>query len=158
MTRLCHTKSIVTVNGEFPGPRIVAREGDRLLIKVTNHVPNNISIHWYFNKYILVHIYDFRINIKEIWWNCVILLKQAWNPTNSKWLGRWTGIHNTVPHTNRPELCVQLHHCWAKGNSILACTYIMAKINPLWSYYHTPQEKRALPICQTIQGSSDCLW
>ncbi|XP_073149999.1 laccase-17-like [Henckelia pumila] len=47
VTRLCHTKSMVTVNGQFPGPRIVAREGDRLLIKVTNHVPNNISIHWH---------------------------------------------------------------------------------------------------------------
>ncbi|KAH6798418.1 laccase 17 [Perilla frutescens var. frutescens] len=47
VTRLCHTRSIVTVNGEFPGPRVVAREGDRLLIKVTNHVPNNISIHWH---------------------------------------------------------------------------------------------------------------
>ncbi|KAL8145399.1 hypothetical protein AgCh_003540 [Apium graveolens] len=47
VTRLCHTKSIVTVNGKFPGPRIVAREGDRLLIKVINHVPNNVSIHWH---------------------------------------------------------------------------------------------------------------
>ncbi|XP_030506013.2 laccase-17 isoform X1 [Cannabis sativa] len=47
VTRLCHTKSIVSVNGQFPGPRIVAREGDRLLIKVINHVPNNISIHWH---------------------------------------------------------------------------------------------------------------
>ncbi|XP_074341580.1 laccase-17-like [Apium graveolens] len=47
VTRLCHSKSIVTVNGKFPGPRIMAREGDRLLIKVINHVPNNISIHWH---------------------------------------------------------------------------------------------------------------
>ncbi|KAL1819774.1 hypothetical protein ACET3Z_014643 [Daucus carota] len=47
VTRLCHTRSVVTVNGKFPGPRIVAREGDRLLIKVINHVPNNISIHWH---------------------------------------------------------------------------------------------------------------
>ncbi|KAL2336638.1 hypothetical protein Fmac_011084 [Flemingia macrophylla] len=47
VTRLCHTKTMVTVNGQFPGPRIVAREGDRLLIKVTNHVQNNISIHWH---------------------------------------------------------------------------------------------------------------
>ncbi|KAL0336814.1 UNVERIFIED_CONTAM: Laccase-17 [Sesamum calycinum] len=47
VTRLCHTKSIVTVNGKFPGPRVVAREGDRLLIKVTNHVSNNITIHWH---------------------------------------------------------------------------------------------------------------
>ncbi|KAF8397455.1 hypothetical protein HHK36_016372 [Tetracentron sinense] len=47
VTRLCHTKSIVTVNGQFPGPRIVAREGDRVVIKVVNHVQNNISIHWH---------------------------------------------------------------------------------------------------------------
>ncbi|GER43512.1 laccase [Striga asiatica] len=47
VTRLCHTKSIVTVNGKFPGPPIIAREGDRLLIKVTNYVPNNITLHWH---------------------------------------------------------------------------------------------------------------
>ncbi|PPS06451.1 hypothetical protein GOBAR_AA14238 [Gossypium barbadense] len=46
ITRLCRSKSIVTVNGKFPGPRVVAREGDRLVVKVVNHVPNNISIHW----------------------------------------------------------------------------------------------------------------
>ncbi|XP_057955663.1 laccase-17-like isoform X1 [Malania oleifera] len=47
VTRLCHTKNMVTVNGQFPGPRVVAREGDRLLIKVVNRVQNNISIHWH---------------------------------------------------------------------------------------------------------------
>lgn len=47
VTRICHTKPIVTVNGEFPGPTIKAREGDRLVIKVTNHVKYNVSIHWH---------------------------------------------------------------------------------------------------------------
>ncbi|KAM1115546.1 hypothetical protein TB2_006076 [Malus domestica] len=47
VTRLCTTKSIVTVNGKFPGPRIIAREGDRVLVKVVNHVPNNITLHWH---------------------------------------------------------------------------------------------------------------
>ncbi|XP_034692668.1 laccase-17-like [Vitis riparia] len=47
VTRLCQTKSIVTVNGQFPGPRIIAREGDRVLIKVVNNVQNNITIHWH---------------------------------------------------------------------------------------------------------------
>lgn len=46
VTRLCHTKSLVSVNGQFPGPKLIAREGDQLLIKVINNVPNNISIHW----------------------------------------------------------------------------------------------------------------
>lgn len=35
------------MNGKFPGPRVVAREGDRLVVKVVNHVSNNVSLHWY---------------------------------------------------------------------------------------------------------------
>lgn len=47
VSRLCHTKTIVTVNGEFPGPTLYAREGDRVVVKVTNHLHNkNITIHW----------------------------------------------------------------------------------------------------------------
>ncbi|XP_010454388.1 PREDICTED: laccase-16 [Camelina sativa] len=46
-TKLCSSKPIVTVNGKFPGPTIVAREGDTVLIKVVNHVKYNVSIHWH---------------------------------------------------------------------------------------------------------------
>ncbi|KAH0632177.1 hypothetical protein KY289_037709 [Solanum tuberosum] len=46
-TRLCSSKSIVTVNGKFPGPTVYAREGDNVLIKVVNHVKYNVSIHWH---------------------------------------------------------------------------------------------------------------
>ncbi|KAK4480966.1 hypothetical protein RD792_011828 [Penstemon davidsonii] len=47
VTRLCQTKSIVAVNGQFPGPTITAREGDRVVVKVVNHVQYNVSIHWH---------------------------------------------------------------------------------------------------------------
>ncbi|KAG8375247.1 hypothetical protein BUALT_Bualt10G0080400 [Buddleja alternifolia] len=47
VTRLCQTKNIVTVNGQFPGPTITAREGDRVIVKVVNHVQYNVSIHWH---------------------------------------------------------------------------------------------------------------
>ncbi|CAK7342840.1 unnamed protein product [Dovyalis caffra] len=46
-TRLCHTRRLVTANGQFPGPRLVAREGDQVLVKVVNHVAENITIHWH---------------------------------------------------------------------------------------------------------------
>ena len=91
VTRLCHTRSIVTVNGKFPGPRIVAREGDRLLIKVVNHVPNNISIHWYIymdwspsipSKYSEPYIE--KAESKSL---STISLIQAWNPAASKRVG-----------------------------------------------------------------------
>ncbi|KAL5557306.1 hypothetical protein UlMin_039542 [Ulmus minor] len=47
VSRLCHAKPIVTVNGRFPGPTIYAREGDRVIVNVTNHVQYNLSIHWH---------------------------------------------------------------------------------------------------------------
>lgn len=46
MSRLCSTKTILTVNGKFPGPTLYAREGDNVLVKVVNHVPHNVTIHW----------------------------------------------------------------------------------------------------------------
>ncbi|KAK2430419.1 laccase [Trifolium repens] len=45
--RLCKTRNILTVNGQFPGPTIQARDGDNMVIKVTNAGPYNISIHWH---------------------------------------------------------------------------------------------------------------
>ncbi|GAA0145124.1 oxidase [Lithospermum erythrorhizon] len=47
VNRLCQEKSIVTVNGQFPGPQITAVEGDRLIITVINHVEYNVTIHWH---------------------------------------------------------------------------------------------------------------
>ncbi|EEF41838.1 laccase-4 [Ricinus communis] len=46
-TKMCSTKPIVTVNGKFPGPTLVAREDDTVLVKVVNHVKYNLSIHWH---------------------------------------------------------------------------------------------------------------
>ncbi|EPS67371.1 laccase, partial [Genlisea aurea] len=45
VTRLCRTKSILTVNGGFPGPTVVAREGDRVVVRVFNDASANITIH-----------------------------------------------------------------------------------------------------------------
>ncbi|XP_020162157.1 laccase-10 [Aegilops tauschii subsp. strangulata] len=47
VTRLCTTRAIPTVNGKFPGPKIVTREGDRVVVKVVNNVKHNVTIHWH---------------------------------------------------------------------------------------------------------------
>ncbi|XP_020090951.1 putative laccase-9 [Ananas comosus] len=46
-TRLCYTKSILTVNGQFPGPTINARNGDMVIVKVYNRAGYNITLHWH---------------------------------------------------------------------------------------------------------------
>ena len=57
VTRLCVTKSIPTVNGRFPGPRIVVREGDRLVVQVHNNINNNVTFHWYLRIEFLIDLH-----------------------------------------------------------------------------------------------------
>ncbi|KAH6765713.1 laccase 3 [Perilla frutescens var. hirtella] len=45
--RLCKTHNIITVNGQFPGPTLEARDGDTLVIKVINSARYNVTIHWH---------------------------------------------------------------------------------------------------------------
>ncbi|KAL2558071.1 Laccase-4 [Forsythia ovata] len=46
-TRLCNTKPIITVNGKYPGPTLYAREDDTVIVRVVNHVQDNVTIHWH---------------------------------------------------------------------------------------------------------------
>lgn len=45
-TRLCRSKPIIVVNGKFPGPTLYAREDDTVVVRVVNHVKDNVTIHW----------------------------------------------------------------------------------------------------------------
>ncbi|CAA2994423.1 Multicopper oxidase [Olea europaea subsp. europaea] len=46
-TRLCTNKSILVVNGQFPGPTLHATEGDTLVVDVQNRASENVTIHWH---------------------------------------------------------------------------------------------------------------
>ena len=45
-TRLCKERTVLTVNGQFPGPTIYARKGDLVIVNVYNQGDKNITIHW----------------------------------------------------------------------------------------------------------------
>ncbi|KAI6692314.1 hypothetical protein NL676_020024 [Syzygium grande] len=98
VSRLCHAKPIVTVNGMYPGPTIYAREGDRVLVNVTNHAQYNMTIHWHGLKqyrngwadgpaYITQcpiqtgnsYTYDFNVTGQRgtLWWHAHILWLRA---------------------------------------------------------------------------------
>ena len=47
-TKLCSTKSMLTVNGSFPGPMIRAHKGDTVYVNVYNQGGYGVTIHWYF--------------------------------------------------------------------------------------------------------------
>ncbi|PKI69968.1 laccase-14-like [Punica granatum] len=46
-TKLCSTKSILTVNGSFPGPEIRVHKGDTVFVTVHNHGTYGLTIHWH---------------------------------------------------------------------------------------------------------------
>ncbi|XP_027364689.1 laccase-15-like [Abrus precatorius] len=46
-TKLCSTKNILTVNGQFPGPTLYANKGDTIIVDVYNRANYNITIHWH---------------------------------------------------------------------------------------------------------------
>ncbi|XP_024983091.1 laccase-11-like isoform X1 [Cynara cardunculus var. scolymus] len=98
VSRLCHAKPIVTINGRFPGPTIYAREGDRVIINVSNHAQYNMSIHWHGLKqyangwadgpaYITQcpiqtgnsYVYDFNVTGQRgtLWWHAHIFWLRA---------------------------------------------------------------------------------
>ncbi|MBA0775603.1 hypothetical protein Gotri_010728 [Gossypium trilobum] len=45
-TKLCSTKSILTVNGSFPGPEIRVRRGDTVFVNVHNQGNHAVSLKW----------------------------------------------------------------------------------------------------------------
>ncbi|KAJ6909728.1 hypothetical protein NC652_020646 [Populus alba x Populus x berolinensis] len=71
-TKLCSTKSIVTINGKFPGPAIYAREGDNVNIKLTNHVQYNA---W---REAVAHGLGRRASIHHAVSNTAILMSEWW--------------------------------------------------------------------------------
>uniref|UniRef100_A0A7N2MJ00 laccase n=1 Tax=Quercus lobata TaxID=97700 RepID=A0A7N2MJ00_QUELO len=60
-TRLCSTKNILTVNGQFPGPALHVHQGDTIFVDVHNQGNFNITIHW--QKII------FSTEIGTLWWH-----------------------------------------------------------------------------------------
>lgn len=44
----CYAKTIIGINGSYPGPMIRARQGDTLKITFVNHVATEgITMHWH---------------------------------------------------------------------------------------------------------------
>uniref|UniRef100_A0A0E0ML41 Laccase n=1 Tax=Oryza punctata TaxID=4537 RepID=A0A0E0ML41_ORYPU len=48
ISRLCEKETIITaVNGQLPGPTIMASEGDTVVVHMVNESPYNMTIHWH---------------------------------------------------------------------------------------------------------------
>ena len=47
VTRLCKKHTIVTINGQLPGPTIHVSDADTVIVKYYNKSQYNATLHWY---------------------------------------------------------------------------------------------------------------
>ena len=78
-TKLCKTKSMMTVNDSFPGPVIRIHRGDLVYINVHNQDDFGVTIHWYGSiLLLLIHSVSGRLIMRMLW--CRHGVKQTRNP------------------------------------------------------------------------------
>eukprot|EP00250_Pteridium_aquilinum_P020581 c24868_g1_i1 orf=135-1919(-) len=58
VSKLCERRTIVTVNGLYPGPTIYAQEGDRVIVRVTNALNHKVTLHWHGVRQVLSCWFD----------------------------------------------------------------------------------------------------
>ncbi|CAN6442764.1 unnamed protein product [Victoria cruziana] len=125
ITRLCHTRPVVTVNGQFPGPKVVAREGDRLIVKVINHVGNNVTIHWHGVR-----------QLNSAWADGPAYVTQCPIQTGQ------TYVYNFTITGQRGTLFYHAHHSWMRS-SIYGPLVILPMHN---TSYPFPKPHKEVPI------------
>lgn len=47
VTRLCEQHTIITINGQFPGPTLYVYNGDSVVVTVYNNAQYNATLHWH---------------------------------------------------------------------------------------------------------------
>ena len=56
----CYKKLVITINGMFPGPTIIAEQGDTIVVDVTNSLgTENLSIHWHGIRQVCINYYSY---------------------------------------------------------------------------------------------------
>ncbi|KAL4376096.1 hypothetical protein GQ457_02G041840 [Hibiscus cannabinus] len=116
VTRLCHTRTVLTVSQKFPGPRLVAREGDRVIVKVVNHIANNVTLHWHGIQQLTTGWSDGPSYITQ----CPIRTNQSF-------------IYNFTITGQRGTLWWHAHICWLRV-SIYGPIIILAKRNESYPF------------------------
>ncbi|KAH9947844.1 multicopper oxidase [Amylocystis lapponica] len=118
-------KPMLVVNGQFPGPTIEANEGDRIIVNVTNNLPNATAIHWHGLYQRGTNYYDGTQGITQ----CGIPPGQwmVYNYTLDDWAGStWWHAHSGMQYTdgitgalivhskNESESMADLYHAFSE--------------------------------------------
>lgn len=78
---------------------------------------------------------------------------QAWSFSVTESVGRWTSICNPMSHTSWTKLYLQISNHRTGGDSLVACSRVLAPCNRAWSTHHLSQTFPFLPISKTLRRS-----
>ncbi len=54
----CYKKLVITINGKSPGPTILAKQNDTIIVEVKNSLlTENLAIHWHGIRQVCIYIY-----------------------------------------------------------------------------------------------------
>ncbi|RWW58194.1 hypothetical protein BHE74_00034976 [Ensete ventricosum] len=126
--RLCATKSIITVNGQFPGPTLYAREDDTVVVKVVNHVKVNVTIHWHGVRQLRTGWADGPAYITQ----CPIQPGQSY-------------VYNFTVAGQRGTLLWHAHISWQRA-TVHGAIVILPKRGVPYPFFPTPQEEVVLVL------------
>ncbi|KAI0325354.1 hypothetical protein GY45DRAFT_1261010 [Cubamyces sp. BRFM 1775] len=107
-------KRMLVVNGQFPGPTIEANTGDRIVVNVTNKMPNSTAIHWHGLFQRGTNYYDGTVAITQ----CGIPPGESmvYNFTLDGWVGStWWHAHAGTQYTDGITGALIVH---AKNESV----------------------------------------
>lgn len=71
VTRLCNENTIITVNGQLPGPTIYVHDGDTVIVETYNKAEYNATLHWYIVSATLIIKFQ---NIMMLLWTSLMIL------------------------------------------------------------------------------------
>lgn len=156
-TKLCSSKVIPTVNGKFPGPTLYAREGDTVIVRVTNHGNHNLTIHWWELLVSLIYIVCLlnilrtivyfnngtRHGVKQLgtgWADGPAYITQCPIQPGQNFIYKFTLTGQ------RGTLLWHAHHLWLRA-TLHGAIVILPKLGTPYPF-PTPQEERIIILCK----------
>ncbi|KAH7434979.1 hypothetical protein KP509_06G043600 [Ceratopteris richardii] len=122
VTRLCYTKALLTVNGQFPGPTSYVREGDRVVVNVTNLSSYDLTIHWHGVRQLL-----------SCWADGPAFITQCPIKTNQSYVHRFRIVDQ------RGTLFWHAHQSWLRAT--IHGAFIILKKNKVGYPFEKPREE-----------------
>jgi hypothetical protein len=112
-------RSMLAINGQFPGPVIRANEGDRIIVNVTNELSEPTTMHWHGLYQNGTNWMDGSTSITQVSFQLELNPMVDMQTSNCRWKSLTI---TTVPYTCRENLSLQFYDTRTVWNLLVSFT------------------------------------